>query len=76
MFVSATHLIAYDNNKIPSKSERFAELLYKSSLDKEAQKFILDNLDAYSDAAKKEWYNVLLKDVRENTDNKRRYQNW
>ncbi|MEA2019926.1 MAG: hypothetical protein U9N59_15960 [Campylobacterota bacterium] len=75
MFASATHLIAYDN-KIPSKSKRFAELMYKSSLDEEAQEFIIYNLDSYSDAAKKEWYKVLLKDVRENTDNKRRYQNW
>lgn len=47
-----------------TKSEKFAELLFNSSLDKEVKKFIIKNLDKYSEDEINEIFEILEKDVK------------
>jgi len=54
----------YNKAKNMSKSERFAWLLYNSSLDKSVKNFIIKNLDKNTQKEKEEIYNILLEDVR------------
>jgi len=51
-----------------TKSEKFAELLFNSSLDEKVKEFILKNLDNFSEEEKKEIFEILEKDVK-NTEN-------
>ena len=47
-----------------TKSEKFAELLFDSSLEEEVKKFILENLDNFSEEQKNEIFDILEKDVK------------
>lgn len=51
-----------------TKSEKFAELLFNSSLDEEVKNFILKNLDNFSEKEKNEIFEILEEDVK-NTEN-------
>jgi len=51
-----------------TKSEKFAELLFNSSLDEEIQNFILNNLKNFSEEEKNEIFEILENDVK-NTKN-------
>jgi len=50
------------------KSEKFAELLFNSSLDEKVKEFILKNWDNFSEEEKNEIFEILEKDVK-NTEN-------
>jgi len=51
-----------------TKSEKFAELLFNSSLDEKVKEFILNNLDNFSEEEKNKIFEILEKDVK-NTEN-------
>lgn len=51
-----------------TKSEKFAELLFNSSLDEEVKNFILKNLDNFSEKEKNEIFEILEEDIK-NTEN-------
>jgi hypothetical protein len=51
-----------------TKSEQFAELLFNSSLDEETKKFIINNLDNFSEEEKNDIFEILKNDVK-NTEN-------
>jgi hypothetical protein len=51
-----------------TKSQKFAELLFNSSLDQEIKDFILDNLESYSEDKINDIMKILEDDIK-NTEN-------
>lgn len=47
-----------------TKSQKFAKLLFDSSLDENVKEFILKNLDNFSEEEKNEIFEILEKDVK------------